>query len=104
MLRWPFAENDRAQAERATDGLVKLVTNRKGRILGVTIIGRGAGELLMPWMIAIQKGWSTREMVCLVFPYPTFSEVSKRAALLHFGPMAQKPWIRRIIRFLSRFG
>lgn len=104
LLRWPFAENDRAQAERATDGLVKLVTNRKGRILGVTIIGRGAGELLMPWVIAIQKGWSTREMVGLVFPYPTFSEVSKRAALLHFGPMAQKPWIRRIIRFLSRFG
>lgn len=104
LLRWPFAENDRAQAERAQEGVVKLVTDPKGRILGVTIVGRGAGELLMPWVIAVQKGWSTRDMAGLVFPYPTFSEVSKRAALLHFGPMAQKPWIRRIVRFLSRFG
>lgn len=104
LLRWPFAENDRAQAERATEGLIKLVTDRKGSILGVTIIGRGAGELVMPWVIAVQKGWSARDMVGLVFPYPTLSEVSKRAAMLHFGPMAQKPWIRRIIRFLSRFG
>lgn len=104
ILRWPLAENDRAQAERATEGVVKLVTTQRGRILGATIVGRNAGELLTPWIMGVRKGWSLGEFAATVFPYPTFSEVSKRAALTHFAPMAQRPWIRRIVRLLSRFG
>ena len=38
VLNWSFAENDRAQAERETDGLIKIVVGRKGRILGATIV------------------------------------------------------------------
>ncbi len=104
VLRWPYAENDRAQAERATEGLVKIVTGKKGRILGATLAGKNAGDLLMPWVIAVQKNWSVQDMVGFVFPYPTLSEVSKRAALTHFSPMAGKPWIRRILGFLRKLG
>jgi pyruvate/2-oxoglutarate dehydrogenase complex dihydrolipoamide dehydrogenase (E3) component len=104
LLRWPFAENDRAQAEGAVEGLVKLVTDRKGRILGATLAGKNAGELLMPWVIAVQKKWTVQDMAGFVFPYPTLSEVSKRAALTHFAPLAGKPWIRRILGFLRRLG
>ncbi len=104
VLRWPFAENDRAQAERAPDGLVKIITDKKGRILGATLVGKHAGELLMPWIIAVQKRWSVQDMVGFVFPYPTLSEVSKRAALTHFAPLAGKPWIRRILGFLRKLG
>jgi pyruvate/2-oxoglutarate dehydrogenase complex dihydrolipoamide dehydrogenase (E3) component len=103
-LRWPFAENDRAQAEQATDGLIKIVIDKKGRILGASIAGRHAGELIMPWVIAVQKGWSVKDMAGFVFPYPTLSEVSKRVAVSHFAPLAGKPWIRRIIGFLRAFG
>ena len=39
MLRWKLAENDRAQAERETDGLVKVITDGRGRVLGATIVG-----------------------------------------------------------------
>jgi pyruvate/2-oxoglutarate dehydrogenase complex dihydrolipoamide dehydrogenase (E3) component len=104
VLRWPFAENDRAQAERATEGLVKLLVDAKGTILGASIAGHGAGDLLTPWVIAVQKNWRVRDMAGFVFPYPTFSEVSKRAAVSHFAPMAGKPWIRRILGFLRMFG
>ncbi|MGL4438622.1 MAG: dihydrolipoyl dehydrogenase family protein [Bosea sp. (in: a-proteobacteria)] len=104
VLRWPFAENDRAQAEHAPDGLVKIITDKKGRILGATLAGKHAGELLMPWVIAVQKGWSVQDMVGFVFPYPTLSEVSKRAAMTHFAQMAGKPWIRRILGFLRKLG
>lgn len=104
ILRWPFAENDRARAERAEDGLVKLVTTPKGQILGAVIVGKGAGELILPWVMALQHGMNLRKMASFIVPYPTVSEVSKRAATLHFAPMAQRPWIRRIVRFLSRFG
>ena len=41
MLRWPFADNDRAQTERDTEGLVKIVTRRDGSILGASILGAG---------------------------------------------------------------
>jgi pyruvate/2-oxoglutarate dehydrogenase complex dihydrolipoamide dehydrogenase (E3) component len=104
VLRWPFAENDRAQAERAPDGLVKIITDKKGRILGATLAGPHAGELLMPWVIAVQKGWSVQDMIGFVFPYPTLSEVSKRATMTHFAPLAGKPWIRRILGFLRKLG
>lgn len=104
ILRWPFSENDRAQAERATDGFVKLVTNAKGRILGVTIVGERAGDLLVPWCMALQKRMGVKDMAGLVFPYPTVSEASKRAAVSFYAPLAAKPRIRRLIGFLRRFG
>src|SRR5205823_14740420 len=52
VLRWSFAENDRAQTERDTEGLVKVVL-RRGRILGASILGAGAGDLILPWALAI---------------------------------------------------
>lgn len=104
VLRWPFSENDRAQAQLAVEGLVKLVTDKKGRILGATLVGKNAGDLVMPWVIAVQKKWSVQDMAGFVFPYPTLSEVSKRAAITHFAPLAGKPWIRRILGFLRRLG
>ncbi len=104
ILRWPYAENDRAQAEHETDGFVKLVTDRKGRILGASIVGAQAGDLIVPWCMAVQKRLSVRDMAGLVFPYPTFSEVSKRAAVSHYSPLASKPLTRRLIGFLRRFG
>ncbi|MFN3673997.1 MAG: dihydrolipoyl dehydrogenase family protein [Bosea sp. (in: a-proteobacteria)] len=104
LLRWPYAENDRAQAERLTEGFVKLVTGAKGRILGVTIVGAAAGELIVPWCMAVQKGLAVKDMAGLVFPYPTLSEVSKRAAVSFYAPLAAKPGIRKLIGFLRRFG
>lgn len=104
ILRWPFAENDRAQAERAPEGMIKVVIDKKSRILGVVIAGKTAGDLLLPWIIAVQKGWKIGEMTGFVFPYPTLSEVSKRVAVTHFGPLAGKPWIRRILGFLRKLG
>ena len=56
VLSWPFAENDRAQAERATEGFVKALLDRRGRIRGATIVGDQAGELIQPWVLAIAQG------------------------------------------------
>ena len=53
ILRWRFEENDRAQAERETEGFIKVVTSKRGRILGATIVGSHAGDLLMPWIMAV---------------------------------------------------
>jgi pyruvate/2-oxoglutarate dehydrogenase complex dihydrolipoamide dehydrogenase (E3) component len=104
VLRWPFSENDRAHAERATRGLVKVIASRRGRILGVDILGRGAGELLAPFVVAIQQGADVKSLATAVFPYPTLSEAARRAAISYYAPKLASPWVRRTIRFLRKFG
>lgn len=104
VLRWPYAESARTHATRETEGFVKLVTDAKGRLLGVTIVGSQAGELIAPWCLALKTGMSAQGMAELVMPYPALSEVSKRAATSFFTPLAAKPGLRRLIGFLRRFG
>jgi pyruvate/2-oxoglutarate dehydrogenase complex dihydrolipoamide dehydrogenase (E3) component len=104
ILRWPFAENDRAQAERATEGLIKVVADRKGRILGASIVGRHAGELITPWTLALARKLTVRDMASLVVPYPTLSEVSRRAAISYFAPRLQNRWLRMALRLRRWLG
>ena len=104
ILRWPVAENDRAQAERRTEGHAKAIVTARGRILGCAIAAPGAGDLIVPWALALAKGLKAQDLAGLVFPYPTLSEVSKRAAVEFLRPSAQNPWLRRLIGVARRFG
>ena len=104
VLRWPFAENDRAQTGRATEGHIKIIAGRRGRILGVGIVGEGAGELIDTWSLAIAGGLTLRQMTAHVVAYPTRSEIGKRAAISYFAGATGNPWVRRLVRWLSRLG
>ncbi len=104
ILRWPYHENDRAQAERKTVGMIKMVTDRKGRILGVSIAGANAGEMINIWALAISKAMTTKDVAGYIPPYPTMSEIGKRAAISYFSDYPQKPWLRKVIGFLRKFG
>ena len=104
ILRWPYHENDRAQAERETRGHIKVVTAKNGRILGATIVGAHAGELITAWTLALSRGLNIRAMTDIVIPYPTLSEIGKRAAISYFSPSLSNPKVRRLINFLRRFG
>jgi pyruvate/2-oxoglutarate dehydrogenase complex dihydrolipoamide dehydrogenase (E3) component len=104
VLRWPFAENDRARTERDTEGLVKIVTRRKGHILGASILGTAAGDLILPWALAISQKLKIGALANLVVPYPTRGEAGKRAAGSFYTPALFSLRTRRIVRFLARFG
>ncbi|MEQ9639490.1 MAG: FAD-dependent oxidoreductase [Alphaproteobacteria bacterium] len=104
VLRWPFAENDRAIAERDTDGFVKVITSPGGKVLGCTIVGTGAGDLLQPWTLAISAGLKISKMAGAIAPYPTRSEAGKRAAGSYFLPGLFSARTRKIVAFLARFG
>jgi pyruvate/2-oxoglutarate dehydrogenase complex dihydrolipoamide dehydrogenase (E3) component len=104
VLRWPYHENDRAQAEHETRGHIKVVTARNGRILGATIVGAHAGELITTWTLALTHGLNIRAMTGIVVPYPTLSEIGRRAAITYFSPSVTSPKLRRLIGFLRRFG
>jgi pyruvate/2-oxoglutarate dehydrogenase complex dihydrolipoamide dehydrogenase (E3) component len=102
VLRWSFAENDRAHTERATEGLVKAITNARGRILGATIVGPQAGELIQPWCLAISRRLKISALASFVPPYPTLGEAGKRAAGSYFTEALFGPRTQRLVRFLSR--
>jgi pyruvate/2-oxoglutarate dehydrogenase complex dihydrolipoamide dehydrogenase (E3) component len=104
ILRWGFAENDRAQAERDTDGMIKVITDKGGRILGAGIVGPHAGELIQPWILALSRRLKIGAMASVIAPYPTFGEVGKRAAGAFFTPKLFSERTRRLVRFLGRFG
>jgi pyruvate/2-oxoglutarate dehydrogenase complex dihydrolipoamide dehydrogenase (E3) component len=104
ILRWPVAENDRAQAERRVAGHIKAIVARNGLILGCAIAAPGAGELISLWTLAISKGMKAQDLAGIVIPYPTYSEISKRAAVEHLRPAARSAWVRRILAFLRRLG
>ena len=100
-VAFDFAENDRARAERATEGFIKAVIGRKGRILGATIVGRHAGELILPWVLAVQKGLKVSDMASVIAPYPTLGEVSKRVAGAYYTPSLFSDRTRKVVRAMQ---
>jgi pyruvate/2-oxoglutarate dehydrogenase complex dihydrolipoamide dehydrogenase (E3) component len=103
-LCWSFTENDRAQAERETGGFIKAVTDRRGRILGATIVGERAGELIHPWGLAISQNLKIGATAQYIAPYPTLGEISKRVAGSYFTPTLFSARTRKVVRFLQRLG
>ena len=101
VLRWPFRDNDRAQAEGHTEGLVKVTTGPSGRILGAGIVGPQAGELIQPWLLALAQGLRISAMTGTVLPYPTRGEAGRRAALNYFQDFASNRLVRGVIRLMS---
>ena len=104
VLRWPFAENDRARTERMTAGLVKAVVTPRGRILGAAIVGCHAGELIQAWQLAMANSLKVGALATLVAPYPTLGEASKRAAGSFYTPKLFSKRTQRLVRFLRVFG
>jgi pyruvate/2-oxoglutarate dehydrogenase complex dihydrolipoamide dehydrogenase (E3) component len=104
ILRWPYADNDRAQTEHVKHGFIKVITRTDGRILGCTIVGAEAGELIQFWVMALAKDMLIGDLTGLVLPYPTLSELSKRVAYTFYQPALTKRWLRTIIDLLRRLG
>lgn len=104
VVRWPFAENDRAQAERRTEGLAKIVTGKGGRILGAGIVGPHAGELIQPWILAMATKRKIGAMTGIIAPYPTFGEVNKRAAGAYYTQSLFSPRTKKLVRWLAKLG
>ncbi|MFM9942180.1 MAG: dihydrolipoyl dehydrogenase family protein [Hyphomicrobiaceae bacterium] len=104
VYRWPFHENDRAQAERVTEGFVKVITDKRDRIVGAAMVGEHAGELIQMWSLAISQGLKIQAMTQWISPYPTLSEVNKRAALRYYAGKAGSPMVRKLVSIMRKLG
>jgi pyruvate/2-oxoglutarate dehydrogenase complex dihydrolipoamide dehydrogenase (E3) component len=104
VLRADFADNDRARAEGTTGGLVKAMVTARGEILGCTMVGPQAGELIQPWVLAMAQRLKIGALAGMIAPYPTLGEISKRVAGSFYTPTLFGARTRALVRFLGRFG
>ena len=80
--KFPFTANGRARANRATDGFVKVLADKAtDRVLGVHIIGAGAGEMIHEAAVLMEFGGSSEDLARTCHAHPTMSEAVKEAAM-----------------------
>lgn len=100
----PFSGNDRARAEGDVRGLAKLVTDKGGRILGAAIVGRGAGDLIQPMVLAMTSKLKLTALTSMIAPYPTRGEINKRVAGQWYVPLLFSGRTRALVSLLKRLG
>lgn len=97
---FPLHELDRAIADDATRGFVKVLTAPgTDRILGVTIVGERAGDLLAEYVLAMKHGLGLNKLLATVHAYPTFAEANKQVA----GEWKRSHAPQRLLRWVQRY-
>lgn len=99
--REDFAHNDRAIAEADTVGFVKLI-KRGGKVVGGTIVGRHAGDLLLPISMMIMGKSNTFGLASLIVPYPNRAEHLKAAAFASDEAKVFNKWTQKWAKFLAK--
>lgn len=86
VAKFPWAASGRAMTYDRTDGMTKLILEPEtDRILGVGVVGHGAGELIAEGVLAIEMGATAKDLAATVHPHPTLSETLMEAAELFYG-------------------
>jgi len=99
---FPFDENDRALAEGDVRGFGKLVTTKKGKVLGVTLVGRHAGDHIHVWALALSSKLKLSALTGMIAPYPTRGEIGKRLAGKWYTPALFSDRTRMVVSLLKR--
>lgn len=104
VYRYPFSEHDRAIIDGETEGLIKLVCTKKGKILGAHILGVGAGDLINEYIFAMKNGLPIAKISQTVHVYPTMGQIVKRGADQYYKEKLFSGWFPKLARFLIRSG
>jgi pyruvate/2-oxoglutarate dehydrogenase complex dihydrolipoamide dehydrogenase (E3) component len=86
VLHWTYDHNDRAAAERTPWGMVKVMVDRKGQILGAGVVGPHAGEVIQKWALAMSAGLDIQAVAAMIAPYPTIGYSDRKLAESFAGP------------------
>ncbi|HEY3779279.1 MAG TPA: FAD-dependent oxidoreductase [Rhizomicrobium sp.] len=104
ILRADFSDNGRAQTDDAAVGFLKVIAARRGKVLGATMVGPHAGELIQLWGFAIAQGLTIAATAKMIAPYPTLGEINRQAAGKFYAPILFGPRTRLLVRLLGLFG
>jgi pyruvate/2-oxoglutarate dehydrogenase complex dihydrolipoamide dehydrogenase (E3) component len=103
VVHFDFDENDRAIAERSTKGGVRLVARKSGKILGASIVGEGAGDLIQMVGLAMGNNLKIIAFTKLISPYPSRGEAVKRAASSWYTDAVFSPKAKKLAGLMARF-
>lgn len=92
MYQYDFAHIDRALAEGATTGFVKIITDRQRRLIGAQIVGLHAGELIHEWVAVMNGKVDLGKIEKSIHAYPTLSQINKKVSGSYLA--AQSPLIK----------
>ncbi len=98
-----FSAIDRAHAEESADGLIKIVLDKKDRVIGTGIASKGAGELLGPALHAVTGKWKFARFRKALTPYPTMGEIYGRTVSNELAPKLFNRRTRSILKALFRY-
>ncbi|OFE18113.1 oxidoreductase [Humibacillus sp. DSM 29435] len=98
---WSNDEVDRAVAEGETAGFTKIVTDRRGRIVGATVVGPRAGEALAELTLAVTRGLTTTALAGSTHPYPTYGDGPWNAAIATVQQRLRRPLTALAVRTLA---
>jgi pyruvate/2-oxoglutarate dehydrogenase complex dihydrolipoamide dehydrogenase (E3) component len=93
----PLAENDRAKTEGERAGFLKLIIGKKNRLIGATIVGNKAGEMIPLASLALNKKMKATVFSSLILSYPTESEIYAKASL-EILKRSFRPWMKSLIK------
>ncbi|MEI7870209.1 MAG: hypothetical protein WCI11_20175, partial [Candidatus Methylumidiphilus sp.] len=100
VVRYNLDELDRAIADEAAHGFVKVLTAPgKDKILGVTIVSEHAGDLLAEFVLAMRHGLGLNKILATIHTYPTWSEANKYAA----GAWKRAHAPEKLLRWVGRY-
>ncbi|PWN07213.1 dihydrolipoyl dehydrogenase family protein [Rhodohalobacter mucosus] len=101
--RFPFSKIDRAVTDGVPEGLIKVHAKKwSGRILGASVAGAHAGEMISQYALAMRNGVSLREFADTIHPYPSYGLGARRAAdqwYIKNQSESLVKWIKRIFRY-----
>ncbi len=102
VYRYRFDDLDRAITDRAAHGLVKLISDSRGRLLGGHILGSHADALIHEVALAMRAGVKIGGLSQMVHVYPTWPEGLRRAADSYYREKLAGGWIPRLLRWWAR--
>lgn len=101
--RFPYSKVDRAITDGDTDGMIKIYAKKwNGKILGATIYGKQAGDLIGEYALAMKNGVTLRNIADTIHPYPTYGLGVRRAADQWYVKN-QSEWMSKLVKTLFRY-
>ena len=94
-----FKDNDRSLAEGEEVGKIKMILDKKGKPIGVQILGPRAGDLVSEWVAALNGGVKPMTLAAAVHPYPTLGEINKKVAGTYLSSRIFSERIKKGLRF-----
>ncbi|MFC6286135.1 dihydrolipoyl dehydrogenase family protein [Nocardioides sp. GCM10027113] len=100
-ITWHHDHVDRAVAEGRTGGYTRIRIDRRGRVLGATVVGPRAGETIGELTLAVSQGLRTRDLAGVIHPYPTWNDGAWNAAISDVRDSLTRPTTRRALGALA---